>query len=153
MALKNLEKRIKALELFDIEKETIDIINKNGYYITALLRLQLQQGKDANDDPVTIFGRDHYSDRTVFDKEHGNYAPLGKQTEWITNYKSGAFYSSLKTTADNRTFKTESDLDYFQDILERSGEVIMKLNKEHLIQFRDEILIPELKKIFNTLKG
>src|SRR5882672_2842088 len=143
MPLNNLSRLIRALEVFDVEKETIDIINKNEFYITALLRTQLQEGKDSDDKPVTIFGRDYYSDRTVFDKEHGNYPPLGRQTQWITNYQTGAFYASLRTIAEGRTFKTESDVAYFDKILERSGDKIMKLNKKHLAEFTREVLIPE----------
>lgn len=152
MPLNNLIKRIEALESFDIEREIIDIINKNGYYVSALLRLQLQKGKDANNESVKIFGRDYYKDATIFDKErHG--VGLGKQTEWITNYHSGAFYASLITVAKGTTFKTESSVPYFQDILKRSGDVIMKLNKEHLVEFTNEIIIPELKiRIASNLK-
>lgn len=153
MALNNILRRIKALQVFDVEKEAIDIINKNGYFINALLRLQLQQGKDGNDQPVTIFGRDHYSDRTIFDKEHGNYSPLGKQTEYITNYREGYFYRSLKTIAKGNIFWTESDVSYFEDILKRSGDIIMKLNKEHIIQFSKEILVPQLRLRFKALGG
>lgn len=145
MPLNNLFKKIEALELFDIQKETIDIINENGYYITALLRLQLQEGKDMFDEPVTIFGRDYYSDRTIFDKEHGNYPALGKQTEFITNYRMGYFYNSLVTVAQGRVFKTESNVPYFDEIIRRSGDKILKLNNKHLGQFRNEILIPELR--------
>lgn len=148
MSLKTFIRKLESLQRFDIEKETIDIINKNGFYITAMLRLQLQEGKDANDEPVKVFGRDYYSDRTVFDKEHGNYSPLGKITEWITNYRSGDFYSSLVTRASGTTFKTESNVPYFEDILTRSGDVIMKLNKAHLIEFSEEILIPQLRERF-----
>lgn len=145
MPLNNLFRKIEALSVFDIEKEVIDIINRNGFYISALLRLQLQEGKDMNDEPVTIFGRDHYSDRTIFDKEHGNYAPLGKQTEWITNYRTGAFYASLVTVAEGKIFRTESNVHYFDEIIKRSGDKIIKLNKKHLIEFTQEILIPELR--------
>jgi len=150
MPLDNVMKKIKALQFFDIEKETIDIINKNGYYITALLRTQLQQGKDMFGEPVTIFGRDFYADATIFDKErHG--VGLGKQTEFITNYNSGAFYMSLKTVANGRTFKTESDVPYFSEILRRSGDRIMKLNNKNLGEFRNEILIPQLRQRFKEL--
>lgn len=150
MPLNNLFKKIEALEKFDIEKEAIDIINKNGDYITGLLRLQLQAGKDSNDENITVFGRDFYSDLTIFNKErHG--VGLGKQTNWITNYMSGRFYMSLKTVAYGRVFKTESDVPYFQDILARSGESIMKLNKIHLEEFAAEILIPELRRRFKAM--
>lgn len=152
MALDNLRRKLNAIILFDIEKETIDIINKNGYYISALLRLQLQMGKDANDEPVKVFGRDFYSDRTIFDKEHGHYPPLGKQTEWITNYKTGYFYASLRTVAYGRIFKTVSDVPYFDEILRRSGDIIIKLNKEHLAEFSNEILIPKLRERYKLLQ-
>lgn len=146
MPLSNLYRKLQAIENLNIENETIDIINQNGWYINALLRLQLQAGKDANNEDVTIFGRDYYADRTIFDKEHGNYPPLGKQTEWITNYKNGYFYAELVTHAQGRVFWTESEVPYFQRILDRSGDVIMKLNKEHLLQFTEEILVPELRR-------
>lgn len=151
MPLNNLFKKIEALQVFDVEKETISIINENEHFITALLRLQLQAGKDMNDEPVTIFGRDYYSDRTVFDKEHGNYPPLGRQTEWITNYKEGYFYASLVTVAKGHTFKTVSDVPYFEEILKRSGDSIMQLNKQHLEQFSKEILIPQLRERWKSL--
>lgn len=151
MPLNNLFRKIEALERFNIEKEIVDIINKNGDYITGLLRLQLQEGKDSNNENITIFGRDHYSDLTIFNKEmHG--VGLGKQTEWITNYMSGRFYMSLKTTASGRVFKTESDVPYFKDIIARSGDVIMKLNKKHLEEFSSEILIPELRRRFKAMQ-
>ena len=153
MALNNLAKRINALEQFDIESEIISIINEYGWFISALLRLQLQEGKDSEGNPVTIFGRDYYKDATIFDKEHGLYPPLGKQTEWITNYKTGAFYASLVTIAEGRVFKTESNVFYFEEILKRSGDRIMKLNKEHLRQFTVEILIPQLRVKFKSLQG
>ncbi len=153
MALNNLAKRINALEAFDLESVVISIINEYGWYISGLLKLQLQEGKDFEGNPVTIFGRDYYKDSTIFDKEHGLYPPLGKQTEWITNYKTGAFYASLVTVAEGRVFKTESDLFYFEEILKRSGDKIMKLNKEHLQEFTQEILIPQIKIRFNALKG
>jgi hypothetical protein len=153
MPLDNLRKKINALQVFDIEKDTIDIINKNEYYITALLKLQLQEGKDSEGKNVTIFGRDYYSDRTIFDKEHGNYPPLGKLTQWITNYKTGAFYASLITVAQGRVFKTESDVAYFDKIIQRSGDKIMKLNKQHLVEFAEEILVPELRKRFKDLSN
>lgn len=145
MPLNNLFRKIEALELFDIEKETIEIINEYGWYVTALLRLQLQQGKDSNNQSITVFGRDYYSDRTVFDKEHGQYPALGKITEYITLFKTGQFYLGLDTTASGHTFKTESDVSYFEQILRMSGENIIKLNKEHLEQFSQEILFPQLK--------
>lgn len=153
MPLNNLFRRIDALIKFDIEKETIQIINDYGWYISALLRLQLQEGKDSDGEPTTVFGKTYYADRTVFDKEHGNYPALGKQTEFITLYKTGAFYQGLRTIAEGTVFRTESDVPYFEDILRMSGEKIIKLNKENLLQFSQEILIPQLRERYRISNG
>lgn len=152
MALKNLYNRIKALEQFDVQLESIRIINEYHWYLEAMIRLQLQEGKDFEGQPVTIFGRDYYKDATIFDKQrHG--VGLGKETEFITNYNSGHFYSSLKTSAKGTIFETDSNVPYFSDILQRSGDRIIKVSKKHLIQFQKEILIPQLKIAFKRLNG
>lgn len=144
MPITILRQKIAAIKKFDIVAETIKIINDNGFYIAGLLRLQLQEGKDGDGKNVTVFGRDYYSDATIQDKRY-NGSGLGKQTEWITNYMSGHFYSSLKVKTQGTLFSIESDLPYFKDILERSGSVIMELNKQHLQEFTEEILIPTLQ--------
>lgn len=152
MPLDNFYRMIRSIEVFDIQKETIDIINKNRFYIEGLLRLQLQSGKDGDGENVTIFGRDYYKDSTIFEKErHG--IGLGKQTEFITNYMNGYFYSELQTIAEGTVFKTISNVPYFSEIIQRSGSKIMNLNKEHLIEFSKEILIPELKRRFKDIKN
>lgn len=144
MPLNELYKKLVALQEFDIVKETISIINENGYFLVGLLRLQLQEGKDGNDENVKVFGRDYYSDATIFEKErHG--IGLGKETEWITNYMSGKFYSQLVLSTAGTTFKIDSRVDYFDEILLRSGRVIMDLDEKHLEEFQKEILIPQLK--------
>lgn len=152
MPLNNLYKLIVSLSNFDIEKEIISIINEKRFYIEGLLRLQLQEGKDYEGKNITIFGKDYYSDSTVFEKErHG--VGLGKETRFITNYMKGYFYSMLETKAEGRSFETISKVDYFDDIIRRSGDKIMKLNKEHLLQFSIEILIPELVKRFKAIQN
>lgn len=149
MPLNNLRNRIEKLQKFDLESSVTLIINKNSEYLADLLSIQLAQGKDADKQNVTVFGRDYYSDRTVFEKErHGS--GLGKVTDRITNYMSGAFYIGLKVTANNKNFVFTSNVPYFEDILKRSGtHRIIELNEEHLSQFKQEILLPQLKQIYN----
>lgn len=135
---------MKALRDFDFQAETIKIINENGFFLIALLRTQLAEGKDSQGKQVTVFGRPFYADRTVFNKErHG--AGLGKQTDWITNYMSGAFYSQLQVITEGKAFRIDSAVPYFDEILSRSGRTIMELNKKNTQQFTKEILIPQLK--------
>lgn len=138
---------------FDVLKESIRIINKNNKLITLMLQKQLAAGKDSEGKDVTLFGKDYYSDRTIFDKEHGRYDALGKVTDRITNYQTGHFYASMKTVAQGHIFKTYSEVWYFQEILKRSGEVIMKLNKENRETFVREILIPQLRLRFKAMQN
>jgi len=149
MPLKNLFKKIVALQEFDIEEETIDIINKNSEFLSDLLATQLASGKDANNENVTVFGRDYYSDSTVFNKQRHGYG-LGKVTDRITNYMSGSFYHGLGVKTSGTRFIFSSNVPYYSDILSRSGDVIMKLSYDNLLIFRNEILVPELKARWRT---
>ena len=140
----NLAYRLKKLVDFDFHKETIDIVNKNSYFLVGLLRTQLASGVDGNNEPARALHGPFYSDLTVFNKQrHG--VGLGKQTEWVTNYMTGKFYASLKIVSNNKTFKISSDVEYFQDIIFRSGEAIVELNKENIQAFTREILLPQLR--------
>jgi len=151
MPLNNLRNRIQKLQKFNLESSVTAIINSNSDYLANLLSLQLAQGKDADNQNVTVFGRDYYSDSTVFEKtRHGS--GLGKVTDRITNYMSGAFYIGLKVFATDKKFIFTSNVPYFEDILTRSGtHRIIELNEEHLNQFKQEILFPQLKQIYNGL--
>lgn len=149
MPLNNFYKQIVKLQQFNVLAETADILGINGEFIAELLREQLRAGKDGRGKNVTVFGRDYYSDATVFEKErHGQ--GFGKFTDWITNYMSGRFYNSIRTEVEGTTFKQISDVDYFPEILRRSGSVIMELDIQSLNRLHDEILLPELKLRFNA---
>lgn len=155
MPLTNLQNTIFALKVFDIEKETISIINNNSEYLSFLLKEQLRIGRDGDDKPVTLKRRggvyNFYSDRTVFNKEF-NGIGLGKETDVITNYMSGTFYHSIVVRTSGTEFEMFSDVPYFPDILFRSGTKIMELNSKHLQIFAENILITQLRERFNQLE-
>lgn len=143
----NAFNKLTAVKRFDIIQETIRIINANGFFIAELLRSQLKEGRDADDKPVFAEYGPFYADRTVFEKErHG--VGLGKHTEWVTNYMTGAFYASLKVVTSGTTFDITSDVDYFPEILRRSGKRVMELSEKSLRRFEEEILIPQLQERF-----
>ena len=153
MPLDNLFRKIEALSEFDIKKETISIINQYGWYISALIRLQLQEGVDGDGNPNTAKYGAFYSDSTVFRKQFKQGTGLSKQTEFVTNYDTGAFYMSLMTIVEGTVFKQESNVSYFNEILARSSNSLLNLNKKHLLQFSEEILIPQLRLRFKQLSG
>lgn len=147
----NLAYRLRAVAKFNFSKEAQDIVRKNDAFLIGLLRIQLQEGKDGNDNPVTVFGRDFYADRTVFNKERHGHG-LGKQTGWITNYMTGQFYREMRVVFEGRQFSISSGVPYFREIIGRSGRVIMKLSKKHIQLFTKEILLPELKRRLSSAR-
>lgn len=153
MPLDDFYNKIVALQEFDMVTEISNIINANSIYITDLLKVQLAAGKDGNGENVTIYGREYYKDSTIFNKEHATNVPvLGRETEHITNYMYGDFYNSIKVLTQGEAFILDSDIDYFDDILQRSGgSKIMELNSDSLAKFNQEILIPQLKIHFNNI--
>lgn len=148
--LDDFYKKINVIREFDIRKETIDIINENGDLLTQLLKRQLMSGRDGDKENVTIFGREVYARETIREKfERGK--GIGAITQWITNYMSGKFYSSIYVAAIGEEFVFDSDVEYFDEIILRSGERIMELDDEHLSYFSEEILIPQIQKRFELL--
>lgn len=143
MPLNNLYNRIVALQEFDVQKETIDIINENGEYMVNLLKEQLAAGKDMDGNNVTVFGRPEYSARTVFEKKEYGIG-LGEVTDRITNYMTGEFYNSIYVAAIGSSFIFDSAISYFPEIIEQSGDRIMGLNARNLRKFSEEILKPQL---------
>src|SRR6185503_5525236 len=103
MPLNNLRNRIQKLQKFNLESYVTAIINSNSDYLANLLSLQLSQGKDSDNQNVTVFGRDYYSDSTVFEQTRYG-SGLGKVTDRITNYLSGDFYIGLKVFATDKKF-------------------------------------------------
>lgn len=147
MPLNNLRLKVAALKGFDIVGETMQIINANAYFILGLIRTQMQEGKDADGKPVFAKYGPFYAKSTVFKKERYGVG-LGKHTEWVTNYMTGKFYSQLRVVEVGKTFGVTSDVDYFPEIMARSGPRILALSKKDLREFRRDILLPQLRERF-----
>lgn len=147
MPLKNFERKILAIDSFDIVRETMDIMKDNEEWLADRLRAQMALGLDAKNRPVTLFGRDEYRKSTIENKRENAYG-LGKRTDIITNYMFGDFYAEIKLRVSGTRFIFDSSVPYYNDILKRSGNSIMQLNEENLRNFRNNILVPELRRRF-----
>src|SRR5690349_16897282 len=126
--LDDFKNRIASLQSFDFGKELNEIVEQNSDKIPDILAQQLAQGKDGNNEPVTLHGEYQYSPFTVRYKQDVGQG-LGAVTDRITNYMTGAFYQDMKTTVENDAFETASDVPYFDDIIERSGSIVMELDE------------------------
>lgn len=149
MALKNLLKKLHAVEVFDVKSEIVKIINNNKEYLLFLLKDQMSKGKDKFDRPVTIFGKDFYSELTISIKEE-HAVGLGALTAWVTNYFTGYFYSSLQVITTENGFYFTSDAPYFKDLLDQSGSKAFTLNERNIYLFKKNILLPQLRQAYKS---
>lgn len=152
MAISDAIKKLESLMKFDEVKIIDDILTENSDKVKALLLNQLSTGTDGKGNRVTIFGREGYSERTIYRKlnEEG-LSPLAREIRFITNYMSGNFYQSIKLKVEGRQFIFTSDLDYYDDIIQRSGDDIMVLDEDNLKNLSQTIVAPELSKRLKQL--
>lgn len=142
--LDDFQNRITALQAFDLAQEQNAIVEQNADKIPDLLARQLATGRDGNNEQVLLNGNAAYSPFTIEIKERFGKG-LGAVTDRVTNYMTGAFYQEMKTTIDNDAFETISDVPYFDDIIERSGSVIMELDESSRIEFAESVTLPAIK--------
>jgi len=150
--LDDFRNRIAALQTFDFGRELETIVEQNANKIPDLLAQQLAAGKDGNNEPVTLHGEAQYSPFTIRYKQEVGQG-LGAVTDRVTNYMTGAFYQNMNTTVENNAFETISDVPYFDDIIERSGSVIMELDESSRIEFAENITLPAIKESLKTKTG
>lgn len=150
--LDDFKNRIAALQSFDFGQELNNIVEKNADKIPNALTEQLAQGRDGNDEPVLLNGNPEYAPFTIEIKEQVGKG-LGAVTDRVTNYMTGAFYQDMKTTVENDAFETTSDVPYFDDIIERSGSVVMELDESSRTEFGQNVTLPAIKEILKTKTG
>lgn len=149
MALTDFFDKINIIDEFDIEAETIDIINKNGEYIEHLVKNQLRKGLSGDGELTRAKHGSYYTDRTIQDKTY-NGQGFGKFTDYVTMFMSGRFYTSLRTVASGDMFEVISNVDYFNKLNSWNDGKLIELNAESLKILSEEIIIPELQLRFNS---
>lgn len=152
MPLEDFAQRISKLQAFDFGQELQTIVAENAEKITPYILEQLASGKDGNDQPNKIFGRNGYSPKTVEIKEV-NGQGLGAVTDRITNYMSGDFYESLKTEVEGQVFEADSDVSYFGDIRLYSSPELLEVNEENRLDFAEKVTLPAIKESLQAKTG
>lgn len=159
MSLKNFKKKIDYLATFNLEKEIIEIVGQNHNILEDLLRLQLEEGFDADGRVFTLKRKGKLSTQYArFTEEHKHQfgVGLGRITDRITFYDTGAFFSEIKFKTYGLQFEAFSSVPYYNDIISKSGSGIriMELKQEYLEFFRDEVIFPQVKSRFeNHMNG
>ena len=144
MPFTDFNNKINALATFDTEEEIRKIVIENSEILIEMVKGQMILGKDAYGKPTKLGSRDYYHPETLANK--ARVSGPGGITSWITNYMLGDFYRFLSLEFRGDNFVITSDVEYFPEIIARSGEDIVKVSKENLIKFRNDIIIPQLMK-------
>jgi len=151
MAFDDLQNKIKAFGALDFNAELFNVVNNNTNLLSTLQKEQMATGLDANNEPVLATQGAFYTPYTKQIKKAAGVG-LGAEINVVTNYMNGNFYNTLKKQVyDNGAVETVSNVDYFEDILNRSGEVALDLNEEHRKEFAEEKVIPHIQKVVNDV--
>lgn len=149
MPLTETRRKLAALQSFDVVSTVTAILNENADLIVGLIRGQLgSKGKTGLGEPTKARLGAFYQFATIRHKklESG----LGGVIDFVTMYDSGAFYASLNLKVEGQVFNVESNVPYFEKINAWNDGVLIDMDKDNLELLSQQIVVPQLKEIFNT---
>jgi len=152
MALNGLKDFIDTLDAFDFEVSMSGIILDNKDVISNMVAEQLgSTSLDGNGNPVTLDGGG-YADSTIrYKQEFGQ--GLGAITDRVTLFQTGELYRMIDTEVVIDEVQTMSDVPYYDELMARTGEDVMKLNESNRLDFATEILMPAFSQEFLDKTG
>ena len=146
MALDDLENKIAAFSALDFHNELVSVIEDNEDLLVNLQQSQLASGFDAEGQAVNATIYPSYSPYTI--KQKKKYGvDLGAVTDRVTNYMTGAMYNSMTKQIDGDNVTTNSDVGYFPERKQWSGEKAFDLNESYRREFAEEKVIPHIQNI------
>jgi hypothetical protein len=150
--LDDLKNKIQALTAFDFMAEQENIVRNNTDAIEKLQIDQWAEGKDRDGNPTSLDGVPAYEPSTIrYKQEHG--IGLGAVTDHVTGYQTGALYSGLQVGVDNQELTFQSNVPYFKDLVERTGDIWLGLDKENRETFGQNVIINAIKGVFASKMG
>lgn len=128
-SIKNLVSRLRKFKpvLEDALKQEVE---RNWYYLTECIRMQLYAGLDGYDNEL----RPLYAQRTIKRKQR-----KGQPTDRVTLKDTGKFYLSLDVEFDDNGFRIVSDDGKSKYLIAKYGEPIFRLSNEDLSRFLNAI--------------
>jgi hypothetical protein len=150
MALDDLEGKIIAFEAIDFKQELTNVIEDNTELLVNIQQAQLASGFDAEGKAVQATIYPSYSPYTI--KQKKKYGvDLGAVTDRVTNYMTGAMYNSMTKKVEGDNVTTDSNVGYFAERKQWSGEKAFDLNESYRREFAEEKVIPYIQNIVNVV--
>jgi hypothetical protein len=146
MPFDDLLDEINELGGFDVEAETVAVMEENQGLIIDLLQDQMSSGVDADGNPLDAFYGPFYQQSTIRYKKQFGLPPYGKIVDHVTYFLFGDFYRAMYVVFKNGDFNIFSDVDYFNDIIAMAGERAMQLNEAAVQDFMENFVLPEVQR-------
>lgn len=141
-ALKNI---IKKLEQIDFVVAGQNAVIEGQEVLIEMLQGQLAEGLTGDNTPTLLYGSPFYHFSTIFRKEKYGVG-IGAITSHITLFMFGDFYSQMTMKISKGKFTIFSNVPYYDKIIERSGESIMRVSAANMESFYQLYIKPALDK-------
>lgn len=156
MPLDQLEKLINNLSQFSFEAEQTKIIEENK---DVLADLQAEQwgsiSKDYADRDIKLLDNPQYDGGYrpfTIKKKKTEGTGLGRVTNRITLFQTGALYRELFTTITSGKYLLSSEVPYFKKLMKRTGDVT-GLDEERRLKFAESYVLPGVKEVLKQKTG
>lgn len=154
--LEQLEKAYKALSEFDLAEEQLKVIEAHKEDLADIQAAQWAQSKDGEGEELRLLDNPEYDyGYTPFTKDmKAQYGVgLGAIYDRVTLFGQGTMYKSLFVTITRGYFIINSPLEYFNELMYRTGQTEVSLNYESRLHFAENFVIPGVKKALREKTG
>lgn len=141
MALDQLQQFINSLDAFDFESSLSSVIVTNKDVISDKVAEQLGSTSLDGDGNQVLLDGGGYADATIRYKQDFGQG-LGAITDRVTLYQTGELYRMINTEVVVDEVNTMSNVPYYDELMQRTGEQVMKLNESNRLEFAQEYVMP-----------
>ncbi len=142
--MKRIKDKIRALQEFNPGRTILEVVeNRQQEIVTYVTEEQLYgEGRRGSDGKI-IAEYDPYSPVTIKIKK-----AKGQPTDRVTLRDTGAFHKSFRIEVSKQEFEIVATDEKTEKLKTRYGDGVMALTDEHLQVIKEEMLLPELYKVF-----
>jgi hypothetical protein len=141
---------IDNLAAFNFGNAQDSAIQANTEALAQFQAEQFAQGKDKNNEPITLNGNGYnpfYADKK---RKYGE--GLGRVTDRVTLFLTGELYHELFASMKGKKVMFSSRVPYYKELISRTGDVT-GLNTENAKDFAFEFVLPFVSKELNAKTG
>jgi hypothetical protein len=150
--LNDFKNKIDALRAMDFANDLKEIIVENSEVLINMQRDQWSKGKDRNDKPTTLDNLSYYTVFTFnYKAKYGS--GLGAINDRITGFMTGALYNYVSLSVTKSDFAFTSEVSYWDDLFERTGDQWPGINPGNRLKFAQEIVVPAERQKFKERMG